>query len=258
MSEQEKRVQRRKQEDAAFNKMLIWLGGCLLLGLLTVLLYQVYINVSLGIYTTAALEAFFNVYRFLGAVLAVAALVWLVRSARQGKAGKELALPTVCAGVLLWLWLLSALFWGYNEVGAALMCVLPAVAAGLSAIFFLYQREFFCNAVIGCVGVIALWVYRQIYLYHPRMTYCGFAAVWVFLALCAWAALLLQKRQGMALGLRILPVKANYPLIWLTCAVSAVALIAALALGVASAYYVMFALIGWLFCLAVYYTVKLM
>ena len=41
-------------------------------------------------------------------------------------------------------------------------------------------------------------------------------------------------------------------------AVVAVALLAALLIGVTSAIYIIFVLAGWLFCLAVYYTVKLM
>ena len=36
------------------------------------------------------------------------------------------------------------------------------------------------------------------------------------------------------------------------------ALLAALLIGVTSAIYIIFVLAGWLFCLAVYYTVKLM
>ena len=39
---------------------------------------------------------------------------------------------------------------------------------------------------------------------------------------------------------------------------TAAVLLVSLLAGIASAYYAIFALIGWLFCLAVYYTVKLM
>ena len=47
-------------------------------------------------------------------------------------------------------------------------------------------------------------------------------------------------------------------MIYLTCAIVAAAVAAALVLGTAAAYYLMFALVAWLFIMAVYYTVKLM
>ena len=46
--------------------------------------------------------------------------------------------------------------------------------------------------------------------------------------------------------------------IWLTCAVVAVALLLAFLLGAAVTYYLLYVLIGWLFCLAVFYTVKML
>ena len=46
MSEQGKRLQRRKQEDAAFNKMLLWLAGAVVLEILTFVLRRIYINYS--------------------------------------------------------------------------------------------------------------------------------------------------------------------------------------------------------------------
>lgn len=47
-------------------------------------------------------------------------------------------------------------------------------------------------------------------------------------------------------------------MVYLTCAVVAVAVVAALVLGTSAAYYLIFALVAWLFIMAVYYTVKLM
>lgn len=257
MSEQGKRLQRRKQEDAAFNKMLLWLAGAVVLELLTILLRRVYINYSytdFGVGFMVALNAFFGVFRFAGAVLTVAGAVWLLLSVKNGK---KRILPGACTGVALWLWAASVLCYGLNTMGMKILCVLPAAVAVLAAIFFLYQREFFYNAILAGVGITALWVYRQIYMNHPRMTYCGFAAVWVGLAAAAVIAFLLSRRGGKFAFLRVLPAEAGYAAIYLTCAVTAAVLLVSLVIGVASAYYAIFALIGWLFCLAVYYTVKL-
>ncbi len=262
MNEQEKRVQRRKEEDSAFNRMLLWLAGCVVLEALTLLLRQLYFSYTdAGLAVAGALSAFFNVFRFAGAVLTAAGAVWLVLCVRQGRRGKQLAAPIACTGAALWLWAVSLMCYNYSfayEAGMGLLCVLPAVIAVLAAVFFLYQREFFFNALLGGAGITALWVYKHIYMNHPRATYFGFAMVWIFLAAFAVAAYLLKKRKGRAFGRQVLPAGANYPLLFLTCALSAAALAAALAIGVAAAYYIMFVLIAWLFCLAVYYTVKLM
>ena len=258
MSEQGKRLQRQKQEDAAFNKMLIWLAGAVVVEGLTLLLRRLYINYSytdLGIGIALGLSNFFSVFRFLGALLFAAGCVWTGLTIK--KQGKK-ALPLAVTGVVLWLWVVSLLCYQLGEMGMGILCVLPAVVAALAAVFFLYQREFFYNAILGAVGITALWVYRQIFMMHPRMSYCGFAAVAVVMALAALAAFQLSKRGGKLGSVRVLPAGASYLTIYLTCAVVVLALVAALILGVSAAYYVMFVLIGWLFCLAVYFTVKLM
>ena len=82
--------------------------------------------------------------------------------------------------------------------------------------------------------------------------------MWVVMALAAFIAFKVGKKNGKLGSLRVMPVEAGYLPVYLTCAAVAVALVAALILGVSAAYYVLAALAGWLFFLAVYYTVKLM
>ena len=258
MSEQGKRLQKRKEEDAAFNKMLLWLAGSVVLEGITLLLRRFYMDFSytdFGLAVAQGLDSFFGVFRFLGAVLFLAGCVW---TALWVRGGKKKLLPCVCSGVVLWLWIASVLCYGLNETGMTLLCALPVAVAVLSAIFFLYQREFFFNGMFVAVGMAALWVFRQIYTNHAALTYVGFALVWVFLAVMAAAAFRLSRKDGRLGSLRLVSAGASYLPIYLTCGVVAAALLAALLIGIASAYYAIFALVGWLFCLAVYYTVKLM
>ena len=248
MSEQGKRLQKRKEEDAAFNKMLLWLAGAVLLEGLTLLLRRFYIDYAytdFGVAFAQGLDNFFGVFRFLGAALFLAGCVWTFLWI---KGGRKKLLPVIVTCAVLWLWIASVLCYGLNELGVAV----------LSAIFFLYQREFFWNGILVAVGITALWVYRQIYMNHPRLTYVGFALVWVFLVLAAVAAFRLSRKDGKVGAVRVLPAGTSYLSIYLTCAVVAVALLAALLIGVTSAIYIIFVLAGGLFCLAVYYTVKLM
>lgn len=258
MNEQGKRVQKRRQEDAAFNRMLLWLAGAVVFELLSLLVRKLYINFSLtdlGLAVASGLNAFFSVFQYAGLVLTIAGFVWLAAACRKQK---KQTLPLICAIAVLWLWAAAVLCYRFGSTGAGVLCVLPAVGAALAAVFFLYQREFFCNVVLGGIGIAALCVFRSIYMMHPRMTYCGFALVWVVLALAAFAAFRLSKNDGKLGALQLLPSGVGYLPVYLTCAVTAAALLAALILGVSAAYYIMAVLVAWLFCLAVYYTVKLM
>ena len=80
--------------------------------------------------------------------------------------------------------------------------------------------------------------------------------------LVAGAALWLKKNNGVLKQgerkIRLMPKNTSYPLILASCLVGLLALLAAVALGANIAYYLMFAMVAWLFALLVYYTVKLM
>ena len=258
MRQQDKRQQRRRQEDAAFNRMLLWLAGAAVLEGLALLLRRLYLNfewTDAGLGIAGAISNFFGVFRFAGALLFVAGCVWMYLNLKKRA---SLLIPAVLTGVVLWLWVAAVFTYGQNEWGFTVLCILPAVVAVLAAIYYLYQREFFYNSVLCACGITALYVYRKIYLMHPRMTWCGFAAVWLGLAAAALIARQLQSREGKAMGIRVFPANAGYAPIYLTCVVVALILLAAILLGNPVAYYAIFAVVGWLFCLAVYYTVKLM
>ena len=259
MNEKGKRLQRQKQEDAAFNKMLVCLGGILVLELLSLLVKRFYLNYTtteLGMGFALGLNSFFGVFRFAGVLLVAAGFLWMWLTHKKGK---KVTLPLVCTCLVLWLWVASVLCYGLNTLGVDLLCALPVALAVLCGIFFLYQREFFFNAVLGAVGIAALWVARQIYMNHPRMTYCGVALVCVVMAVAAFAAFRLSKRGGKLGKLQVVSAGASYLPMYLTCVVVVLAVVVALLLNVSLVgYYAIAALVAWLFCLAVYYTVKLM
>jgi hypothetical protein len=252
MSEQGKRLQRQAQEDAAFNKMLIWLAGAIVLEGVSLLIRAFYLNFT---YMVGGLDTFFKVFRGLGAVLFVVGCAWCVETIRKG--GKK-RLPLACTGGVLWLWIVSILCYGYNLTGMVVMCLIPAVVAALAAVYFLYQREFFVCCAMGCVGGFALWVFRRYYSGHPAVIYAGFALVCAGMVAAALACRWLGKRGGKLGVTRVFAPDAAYLPVYLTAAVVVLGLAAALLLGVGAAYYVVAVLVGWLFCLAVYYTVKLM
>lgn len=258
MSEQGKRLARQKQSDSAYNKLLLSLAVAVVVELISLLLRRftyTYYQSDFGASFAVGLQAFFGVFRIAGAVLAAAGCVWAVLSVR---AKKRLLLPGICTGVVVWLWLVSLLCYSFSEAGVSAMCVLPPAGAVLAFIYFLYQREFFYNAILSGLGLVAVWVFRQIYMTHPRMVYCGFAVVWAVLAAAAVLTFRLKGKKGRLGSLTVFPEGSAYTPVCLTCAVVAAAMLAALIFGVSFGFYMLLAIIAWVFCLAVYYTVKLM
>ena len=202
-----------------------------------------------------ALLTFFQVFCVAGAVLTAGGIAWVLLSRR---AGKGLALPLGVTGVAALLWVISLVSALLYPEGVRILLLLPAAAGVLIVIFFLYQRAFFYNAILTGGGLLALWLYGRYYMYHPRLITACFVGGLVVLA--AWAALLfrLKKDDGRLGGLRVLPVDSDYMMGWITCGVTALVMVLGLVLGMAATRYLLYALAGWLFAQAVFFTVKMM
>lgn len=140
------------------------------------------------------------------------------------------------------------------------LTVLVPVVAVLALVYYLFQRDFFCITLISAGGILSLQMYRRMIFSHPFRLHCGFVLAFLLLAAAVVVFILLQRgKRPFPLGIdKLVPVEANYPLLYITCVLNAVLLVLALALGVIAAYYLLFVLVGWLFIMAVYYTVKLM
>lgn len=258
MTDKEKRQQRRSAEDATFNRMLLCLVGAIAAEAIILFVKRFYIDITAGgadIAIATGLMYFFRVFVYAGLVLTAAGIVWCVFSARNHK---KLRLPVVCTTVVCFLWVLSVLAYFFNDVGVKALMALPAVAAVLILIYFLYQRAFFVNAILTGCGMAALWGYRQFHAAHSTAVTVAFVVGWVGLVAIAFVVYLLKKSGGKLGKLQLVSDQKCYPVCWLTCAVIFAATLLGFLLGAGLAYYLIYVLIGWLFCLAVYYTVKLM
>lgn len=138
------------------------------------------------------------------------------------------------------------------------LSILVPVVAVLAMVYYLFQRDFFCICLISACGILSLQLYRKMFLYHPTRIRCGFALGFVLLAAAIVVLILLQRGKRPLHLDRLIPTDANYPLLYITCALTAVVLAFTLVFGSAAAYYLLFVLVGWLFVTAVYYIVKLM
>lgn len=250
---------RRKQESMALNRLLIWFAIAIGYEALVLLIKRYYVNFSgtdLGIDIALALSRVFYVLQFLAPVLVIAAVVWLVMCRRKGK---PVAKPAILAAALAALWFTAFVTYRFGFSGGVdLLGIVAPAAAILSMIYYLYQREFFCNAVIAGCGILCLWLYRRYFQNHPNMIRAGYVLAWVLLAAAAVVFWKLSQNGGKWKKYRIFPADISYLPAYATCVLTAAVLAAALFAGATVAFYAIFVLVIWLFCLAVYYTVRLM
>ena len=255
MFDKGKREQHHEQEDAAFNKMLLWLVGAVAAELLVVLSKKIYVDFIAGATVARVLHTFFQLFSFLGIVLTAASIVWAVLNYRKGE---SVAVPCACAAGAACLWVLSLLSYFLYDFGMDIMMLLPAAAAVLIVVYFLYQRVFFFNTLLTAGGLVALWLYRQYFLYHPTVIRLIFAAEFALLAVGLVLGLLLRRSDGRLGGLQVIPPDTNYLMTYITCVATALTLILTLVLGTAAVFYLLFALVAWEFVQAVFFTVQLM
>ena len=143
-------------------------------------------------------------------------------------------------------------------VGKVLGWVLLVVGIGL-LVESIAVKELTTSRILFVVvaAALGLWLVRTS---GGRMLYT--AAAVICLVLLAALTLYLDKNQGVlklaGKEVRLLPQKAKYTAIYLTCVGGILAVAAAQFLGAMAAYYLVYAVVAWLFALLVYYTVKMM
>ncbi len=253
--DKKQREERRRQEDIALQRGLLWVAGAMVLEALLVLVNRFYINFTLtdaGVNAYLALGKWLPVLRNVTLIGAALALVWTVLQLKKG--GKfgwpligaiALGAVAVCAHVAV----------KYQGPGMNMLFWLVAAWALLAMMFYIYQREFFLGAAACGMSVLGLWFarYGAAGRLESGLLTAGIAAMGL-------AALWLKKNGGVIPAptpIQFLPKEGGHSVLLATCLASLAAMAAGLAVE-SLAYYLIFAMAAWLFALFVYYTVKLM
>ena len=258
----EKRAARSHKEDVVLNRVLVWFGAAVVAELLLLLLNRYYINRTTRPGEIEFAAALYHAFPIIIGVTAAATVVCLVWTVLRFQKGKGYLLPSVLAWICGALLVISTVTYLFNAAGVSFLCGLVPAAAVMALVYYLYQREFFVITVLSAIGIVGLWLIRRAAGGHQVVVYAYLVVGAVVIIAVALACRAMQKSDGvLTLGGKKLPVfnrGASYGMVYLTCAVVAVAVAVGLALGTGAAYYLMIALVGWLFVMAVYYTVKLM
>lgn len=258
----EKRAARSHKEDAILNRVLIWFGAAVVVELILLLLNRYYVNITTTPGEIEFAGALLKAWPVIIGVTAVGAVLCLIWAILWAKGGKRTTLPGVLFGVFLTGLVISVITYRFYDTGVQFLCGAVPAAAVLALVYYLYQHEFFTVTVLSALGLIGLWLFRRAGGGHQTLVYAYVVVLAVVLVAAALLCRSVSAHDGaLTLGgkkYQLFQHNASYGMIYLTCAVVAVAVIAALVLGTAVAYYLIFALVGWLFIMAVYYTVKLM
>lgn len=253
--DKKQREERRRQEDIALQRGLLWVVGAIGLEALLVLVNRFYINYRLtdaGVNAFVGLSQWLPILRNVALIGAALALVWTVLQLKKG--GKfgwpligaiALGAVAVCAHVTV----------KYQGPGVNMLFWLVAAWAVLALVYYIYQREFFLAASACGMSVLGLWFAR--YGASGRLE-SGLLTAGI--AVVGLAALWLKKNGGVIPAhtpIQFLPKEGSHSVLLVTCLASLAAMAAGLAVE-GLAYYLLFAMAAWLFALFVYYTVKLM
>ncbi|MCI9155346.1 MAG: hypothetical protein HFF44_00215 [Lawsonibacter sp.] len=250
--DKKQREERRRQEDIALQRGLLWVVGAVVLEALLVLVNRYYINFYMSeIDITLALD---NILRFLRKTMPIATILGLVWTGWQLKQHKKFALPLIVTIVLAAVSVCSHVIIKFQGPGLSMLFWLVAAWAVLALVYYIYQREFFLAASACGMSILALWFVRS-----STNTVLEVVLLLAAIALVAAAALLMKKNDGVLPGgISFLPQKTNYTVLLATCAASIAAIAVAMLLGGMVSYYLIYVMVAWMFALFVYYTVKLM
>lgn len=269
MDEREKILQR-KQEDLRFVQGCVFVGIALLLELY---LFQVrdYYILWQGTYEKAIfLQSTLEWGLTLSPFLAIGGFCWLVTSFVTGKGDIFYPIATFLTGLEIFF-----IFYGvhlYSSKGLGILLFLVPAWGGLALVFCLYQVEFFISAFFTSLGGIGLWLSGQTTLFSGGQIEEKQMAFYVFLNLAMITILLgfycvnkaYQNEGVFTLGKQELTLISDLKdssslwLVGLSGVMPMVALAVAITFGFQVIYYCTLALLGWLFVLLVYYTVKMM
>jgi hypothetical protein len=255
------REERRRQEDIALNRGLIWVGAAIVLELLLLLVNKYYINIYTTVESVNRAVAIGNVLkavRIISLVGIVACAVWLwLNLKKRAKLTAPIIMLIACAALLF----CSHVTISFYDSGLQMLFLLVPAWAALALVYYLYQRDFFISGAISGMGVVALWLIRH--QSGQQLTVYLFLALMVVVLIVVGLFLSrVRKAQGSCTvagrTVQVLPLDANYTLILISAVINVAAVALALALGGTVAYYLMYAVVAWLFGLLVYYTVKMM
>ena len=249
-----------QMEDYVFRKMMLWCLGAVVAEVIMILFNRFYVHARTDeIGAMAALDKVLMVLPFVGVIGFLVFLVLGLRIWRNDDPVHEGTAQFILCAAFLAVGVGCFVMRHYGTVGAPVVLAAIPCLGVLALLYYLFQKECFCCAIICFLTILGLWIYR--------VTSGGPTA---HVCMCVTAVLgivgvqlgrKLQKSDGVLVRgerrTRLFQPDAVYPAFYLTVIFAALVMIAAIVFGVAVAYYAIWVVVAWLFILAVFFTSKL-
>lgn len=247
-----------KADEEALNSILAWVAGGAVLEFILLLLNRYWVNYNLGAELTFRVKVLDPAVK----IIAFLALIGAgVIAYRWKKSETKKCLPLAEALVLLGTSAGCFAAWLLGSAGLTVVYTAAPIIVLIAVIYHLYQREFFLISLLCAMGLFGNWLCSH--------GISGRTAVvcWIY-TLCAlaltgaalWVCSLCRKENGSfpwkGKKFPLFTKETNFPLLYLTAAVTAAVLVCALVGLPTMALYAVS--VAWLLIMAVYYTVKLM
>ncbi|MEG2000150.1 MAG: hypothetical protein RR053_01980 [Evtepia sp.] len=252
---------REQQDIEVLKRVLLWLGAAVILETIVLLVNRFYFHLrtnEMGALPT--IDTILRVIPYVAVILCLALFLWAVIAKRKNPhcGISRLIGSALCAAIAVSTFL-------FRYVGPAtvqiLQVLVPALAV-LMLVYYLYQHEFFAISFLSGMAILGLWIFRSGSAKYQPFFYAYLAATLVIVLAVLVFSLVLKKNHGIlhfrGKEIAVFGSKANYSVLFLTCALTAAVSLAVLAFGTTFAYYAIFAIVVWLFVMAVYFTVRLM
>ncbi|MFI3250113.1 MAG: hypothetical protein R3Y07_04055 [Eubacteriales bacterium] len=161
----------------------------------------------------------------------------------------------------------------FGGTGVDMLLFLVPAWAGLALVFFLYQLEFFWATFLVSLGGVGLWMIRTVKnwgqlqsdgtLFPSEITLYTFLGITIVsVGLVSWMGVKAHKNGGKLkvynTTFTLFEEKISLYLVLASGGLTLASLVIAYALSSAIAYYLIYALLAWLFGLLVYFTVKML
>lgn len=239
-----------KRDEPMNGAMKFFLAGCVA-ELYLLIIRRFYINGTLQ--QMVAWDSYLKIFAWAGlAVLVLGVVLSFLWKADTGK--RQIGWAVLGAGAFLGA--VSAIVRINLSVLTLLYVAVPTVML-LGILWSLYDRECALALTVLGVSLLTLWGCRQLVPNVYLGSYArGFAVVYIlFLVAVAFLVRKAAQSDGKLGSVQLLPPKADTLPIYVSCGLSAAAVLTVL-LSASVSYYAMWILAGVVFALAVYYTVK--
>lgn len=271
--DEKQKILLRKQEDARFAQGCVSVALGLLLEMYLFYVKDYYFNFNAtaeSLNRALFLEKTLSFSRYLGVFLLLAGFAFLAYTIFTEKGSILGGFSMMGCGFVLFACGHVALI--YGEKGVSTLLFMVPAWVGLSLVYFLYQVEFFISALFTSLGGMSLWLFRQTSLYAGgelsarQLTFYTFTNISLLVILFgfylvnkAWKTqgVLTVKKKKITL-IADLKDGSSLWLVGLSGVLSFLALGVSMVFGSGLAFYCTYALLGWIFILLVYFTVKLM